>query len=103
MKKPEKYQGIPREKIPWNPKIDKKKCTACGTCVDFCQHGVYSLGDDCAVVSNPFSCIVGCTGCLNKCPEGAISFPDTKEFVEILRKIRAEQSGSKGRMPGAIG
>ena len=84
--KPEKK--IPREEIPWYPTIDPNKCTGCGTCVDFCHHAVYSTEGDKAKVSNPFGCVVGCTGCLSKCPEGAISFPDQKEFIETLRKVR---------------
>ena len=35
----ESYEGIPREKIPWNPKIDYEKCITCGKCVDYC-HGM---------------------------------------------------------------
>ena len=90
MKNAQVRRSIPREEIPWNPTIDSDKCTGCGICVDFCQHGVYELKEDCAEVSNPTGCIVGCTGCLGKCPEGAISFPDMKEFAEVLRKLRAE-------------
>ena len=33
----ESYEGVSREKIPWNPKIDYEKCVACGKCVDFCH------------------------------------------------------------------
>jgi NAD-dependent dihydropyrimidine dehydrogenase PreA subunit len=85
------HRSIPREEIPWFPTIDAEKCTGCGTCADFCQHGVYELDGEKAKLSNKFGCIVGCTGCLSKCPEGAISFPDQKEFVEVLRRIRAER------------
>ena len=83
---------IPREKIPWNPTIDRVKCTGCGTCVEFCHNGVYESDGDKAKVAHPTACVVGCTGCLSKCPEGAISFPDQKEFLETLRRLRAEKS-----------
>jgi len=92
MKDPKSSKKIPREAIPWNPTIDAEKCTGCGTCADFCQHGVYELDGDKANVSNPTGCVVGCTGCLSKCPEGAISFPDSKDFIETLRRLRAERS-----------
>lgn len=85
-------KAIPREEIPWNPTVIEEKCTGCGTCVEFCQHGVYELQEDKAAVVNPTECIVGCTGCLSKCPEGAISFPDQKEFIEKMRKLRARYS-----------
>lgn len=87
-------KGIPRKEIPWYPAIDEVKCTACGTCVDFCQHGVYVIEDK-ARVANPLGCIVGCTGCVSKCPEGAISFPDLREFTEALRRLRAKRASRK--------
>jgi ferredoxin len=29
----EKWNGIPREEVPWYPTIDPEKCTSCGICV----------------------------------------------------------------------
>lgn len=89
MKSEMNRRRIPREEIPWKPTIDVEKCGGCGTCVDFCQHGVYVIDGERAKVANPTGCIVGCNGCQSKCPEGAISFPDLKEFAEMLRKLRA--------------
>jgi NAD-dependent dihydropyrimidine dehydrogenase PreA subunit len=42
------------------------------------------------IVVNPYSCIVGCTGCMAQCPAGAISFPTLVELREMLRELRAE-------------
>jgi NAD-dependent dihydropyrimidine dehydrogenase PreA subunit len=81
---------IPRKDIPWNPTIDEAKCTGCGTCAEFCHHSVYELEGDKAKVVRPTDCVVGCTGCQSKCPEGAISFPDMKEFVETMRRLRGQ-------------
>jgi ferredoxin len=37
------YEGIPRNKIPWDQKIDYEKCITCGKCVDFCHVGAYKF------------------------------------------------------------
>lgn len=39
----ETYEGIPRNKIPWDPKIDYEKCITCGKCVDFCHVGAFKF------------------------------------------------------------
>ena len=83
----EDYHGIPRDKIEWYPRVDPDLCTGCGTCVEFCHRGVYLL-DDMPKVTNPFGCVVGCTGCLDKCPEGAISFPSLRELAAELRRLK---------------
>jgi formate hydrogenlyase subunit 6/NADH:ubiquinone oxidoreductase subunit I len=33
----ETFEGIPRNQIPWAPKINYQKCVSCGKCVDFCH------------------------------------------------------------------
>ncbi len=90
-KKSPSAKEIPREEIPWYPTVDEELCTGCGTCADFCHHSVYSVEGK-AKVANPFGCVVGCTGCLDKCPESAISFPDMKEFVKVIQKLKAEHA-----------
>jgi NAD-dependent dihydropyrimidine dehydrogenase PreA subunit len=88
---PEQYHGIERNKIPWHPKIDHDKCINCGTCVDYCKLGVYTIieeqGDKKPVVKNPNNCVVFCTGCVSQCPLGAISFPSKQETREIIKKL----------------
>lgn len=39
----ETYEGVPRSKIPWDPKIDYEKCITCGKCVDFCHMGTFKF------------------------------------------------------------
>lgn len=59
----------------WYPVIDILTCVECGTCVEFCPHGVYDKQKaPVPVVVNPDSCIDHCHGCQKKCPSGAISY-----------------------------
>ncbi|MDD1773852.1 MAG: 4Fe-4S binding protein [Methanomassiliicoccales archaeon] len=83
----EKYHGIPREEIHWYPSIDTSKCSGCGACAKFCKRGVYTL-DDQPRVTNPYRCVVSCTGCLKSCTEGALSFPTLVELREEMKKLR---------------
>ncbi|MCX6776518.1 MAG: 4Fe-4S binding protein [Candidatus Micrarchaeota archaeon] len=55
------------------PKINKKICIGCGTCVAVCPAGVFEIRNDKSEVVNPSAC-VGCKSCVLNCPEGAISF-----------------------------
>lgn len=83
------WRGIPREKIPWFPKIDEKKCTGCGTCIEFCKNGVLDFDPEArkARVRSPFDCVVECSTCGRLCPAEAISFPDEKGFAERLEEL----------------
>ena len=81
------YKGIPREAIPWYPKVDDKRCSGCSSCVEFCTQGVFSF-DGKSHVIKPYSCIVGNSSCRSFCPEKAISFPTTTELKEILTRLK---------------
>jgi len=88
----ETYEGIPREKIPWDPKIDYQKCLSCGKCIDFCHMSTYKFeekeGKKITTV-NPSKCVVFCRGCEDICPTGAISHPsdeETRKAIERLKK-----------------
>ena len=83
---------IPREKIPWFPRIDEELCAGCMSCIEFCHNGVYLWDEENRhpIVAQPYNCVVGCSACSNLCPNGAISFPSKKEIVELLRKLREE-------------
>lgn len=87
-----KWHGIPRKKIPWHPSIDYNKCIGCGKCVEYCKLGTYEFEEKDQkrrpVVINPNNCVVLCSGCDAKCPEGAISHPSKKEFSEKLKELR---------------
>jgi len=90
------FKGIPREEIPWFPQVDEAKCTGCGVCVGFCQYGVYEQKEGKARVVNPYGCVVGCSGCISQCPEGAISFPSLTSLRELLRSLRATYGQTEG-------
>jgi len=83
----EKYHGVPREEIHWYPTVNDERCTGCGVCVDMCHRGVFSDTGK-AKVTNPYRCVVSCTGCASMCPEKAISFPTLVQLREELRQLR---------------
>jgi len=90
------YEGVPRNKIPWAPKIDYEKCVTCGKCVDYCHNSVFAFeekeGKLRTVVKNPDSCVVFCRGCEDVCPADAITHPSeekTEEIIEKLKKAKA--------------
>jgi len=89
----ETYEGVPREKIPWNPKIDYEKCVSCGKCVDFCHAGAFRIrekdGQKRAVV-NPNKCIVFCRGCEDVCPVGAITHPSEEETKKVIDEVKSK-------------
>lgn len=60
----------------WYPAIDRKECTGCLECINFCLFGVYTIGDgDRPMVDQPDACRDGCPACSRICPGGAILFP----------------------------
>jgi NAD-dependent dihydropyrimidine dehydrogenase PreA subunit len=81
------YKGIPREEIPWFPKVDEKRCSGCSSCVEFCTQSVFSF-DGKSHVIKPYNCIVGNSSCRGFCPEKAISFPTTAELKETLSRLK---------------
>jgi NAD-dependent dihydropyrimidine dehydrogenase PreA subunit len=88
----ETYEGVPRSKIPWGPKIDYDKCITCGKCVDYCHMSVFEIeekeGKKRSVVKNPNSCVVFCRGCEDICPADAITHPSKEETQKIIGKLQ---------------
>ena len=85
------FEGIPRNKIFWDPIIDYEKCIACGKCVDFCHVGGFKFeeeNDGKRPVVNPNKCIVFCRGCEEICPVGAITHPSEKETQKIIEDLQ---------------
>lgn len=72
----------------WYPVIDILSCIECGTCVNFCPHGVYDTSKaPVPLVIHPEECIDHCHGCGNKCPVGAIQYlgEDTDWIPPVFR------------------
>ena len=87
------FEGIPRNKIPWDPKINYKKCTTCGKCVDFCHMSAFKFDENDAkkiTVVNPNSCVVFCRGCEDICPAGAITHPKEEKTRKIIDKLKRQ-------------
>ena len=95
----EEYHGINRAKIPWHPTINYDECINCGTCVDYCKMGVYTVeeehGEKKPNVKNPGNCVVFCTGCEGQCPSEAISFPSKQETRELIKELRKNRTSAK--------
>ncbi|MCX8150730.1 MAG: ferredoxin family protein [Candidatus Bathyarchaeota archaeon] len=92
----ETYEGIPREKIPWGPKIDYTKCISCGKCVEFCHNNAFAFeekdGKKLSVVKNPNNCVVFCRGCEDICPVGAITHPSEEVIQKIIDRLKSEKT-----------
>jgi len=85
--------GVPRDDIPWSPRIDYEKCDLCGDdpqCLKFCPHDVYRVEGESKkiVVKNPDNCVVFCRSCRKVCAQDALSFPSKPEVLKIIKRKR---------------
>ena len=81
----DKWFGISRIEIEWFPTINYDKCISCMACLNKCKKGVFVEENGKPKVTNPYNCVVGCTGCQKVCPNEAISHPP-REYLEKLTK-----------------
>lgn len=91
----ETYEGISRNKIPWDPKIDYENCIVCGKCVDFCPVGAFKFEEKEGkkrIVVCPNRCVVLCRGCEDICSEGAITHPSEKETQKVIDELKKAKS-----------
>lgn len=89
------WRGIPREEIPWFPKIDQEKCIGCKACVEFCKNDVLEFDElnGKTRVKTPSNCVVECRTCARICPAGAIAFPDEEVFSVFIKAKLADNDG----------
>ena len=71
-----------------SPKIKRKKCVACGDCIQHCPQQAISLMDDNKAMIDPKKCI-GCGECILICPNGLIDI-DWGADMEVFQKKMAE-------------
>ena len=90
----DKWHGIDRASIDWQPKIDETKCIGCGLCATTCGRKVYKFDYDNkkSKVVNPKNCMVACQTCANLCPASAIMFSEGKTTREKAQKIVKENN-----------
>jgi len=58
----------------WIPQIDRRKCTACGDCIERCPTGTLGMAAGKAAVIRPDACTYSAI-CEAVCPVGAIELP----------------------------
>ncbi|OPY91742.1 MAG: NADH-plastoquinone oxidoreductase subunit [Syntrophaceae bacterium PtaU1.Bin231] len=91
------YMGIPREQIPWAPRIDADKCVGCGECLDVCPNGVFVMNEEAErmEIADPNNCVVLCDKCAEFCPVEAITFPDKEETKQLLKRMVSDRNQRK--------
>jgi uncharacterized Fe-S center protein len=67
------------------PSVKKKKCTACGTCVEWCPAQAITLLETIAQIDKK-KCI-GCAECLTVCRFDAIGYNWSETYEQLQRKI----------------
>ncbi len=68
-----------------SPKVSKKGCIGCGTCVKKCPAGAIEIVNKKAVI-NPEKCI-GCADCIIICPKEAIKIQWTETGPKFMEKM----------------
>jgi uncharacterized Fe-S center protein len=78
-------EGKLRQHSNLGPKVKRKACVGCGTCVEWCAQGAIEVKDGRAFI-DPHRC-VGCGGCITICPNGAIQIRWSKAFQTFQQKM----------------
>ena len=66
------------------PKVNRRKCKACGQCIEHCSQGAIVLEKKARIDSE--KCI-GCCECILICPNGAIEVQWDKDAVKFQKKM----------------
>jgi len=68
------------------PKVNRKKCIGCGTCIKNCPGKAISLNENQKAVINPDKCI-GCGECILLCPVTAIQIQWNEAIPVFMEKM----------------
>lgn len=82
------------------PKIVQKKCTGCGTCVEWCPQEAITLNDDVAVIDAE-KCI-GCGECLAMCRFDSVQFDWGATYEDLQKKVVEHAMGICSLFQGKI-
>ncbi|OGP55912.1 MAG: 4Fe-4S ferredoxin [Deltaproteobacteria bacterium RBG_13_52_11] len=67
------------------PKVKRKDCVGCKTCVEWCSYGAIEMRDEAAFI-NPDKC-VECGECIAICPQGVIQIQWNEASPAFQRKM----------------
>jgi NAD-dependent dihydropyrimidine dehydrogenase PreA subunit len=87
----------------WYPVIDRKRCTDCLECLEFCLFGVYDVDSEGRLsVARPDLCKPGCPACSRVCPEQAVIFPLYADDPAVAgadgAKVKPFEAGAVARL-----
>lgn len=83
-----------------HPRIDAERCTACGTCAEWCPQGAIEVEQAAAI--DAATCI-GCGECIASCLEGAVEFDWHIMGAELGERIVEHAAALVRTKPGRIG
>jgi Na+-translocating ferredoxin:NAD+ oxidoreductase subunit B len=80
--------------------VDDLLCNGCETCLDYCQFGALTLGEDAVVQLNAIRC-VGCGVCVPQCPNDALGLvlrPEEELILppETIKEWGAQRAAERG-------
>jgi uncharacterized Fe-S center protein len=73
-----------------HPRIDPEKCTACGTCAEWCPEDSITVGETAEI--DQATCI-GCGECITACLDGAVDFAWGIMGAELQERIVEHAAG----------
>lgn len=73
-------------------RLDAKRCTGCGMCLNVCPHGVFERQNGSVRLALPLACME-CGACQRNCPPGAVQVESGVGCAGAM--IRAALTGKK--------
>ncbi len=82
------------------PRVRSEKCTACGTCADWCPADAITVEDSARIDSEV---CIGCGECVAVCLDGAVAFDWGIMGSQLQERIVEHAAAIVRRKPGRIG